>query len=198
MDTKSIKELGILHEVSTSEHVSQRYLSNKLGMTSGLVNLYIKRLAHKGYIKITGMNRRRLKYFLTPSGIAQKTRLTYEFATISYKYLKKATEDIRKKLGEMEEADRTSVVVFGAGELADLCLLLVKDFNIRVVAIVDDHADSKRFLGYPVVPHDILRSLEFDKMIIATVDTHDEVMSLINEVGIEEEKICWLLEVPPE
>lgn len=198
MDTKSIKELGILHEVSTSEHVSQRYLSNKLGMTSGLVNLYIKRLARKGYIKITGMNRRRLKYFLTPSGIAQKTRLTYEFATISYKYLKKATEDIRKKLGEMEEADRTSVVVFGAGELADLCLLLVKDFNIRVVAIVDDHADSKRFLGYPVVPHDILRSLEFDKMIIAKVMANDEVESMADELGISPEKICRLLEVPPE
>ena len=198
MDTKSIKELGILHEVSTSEHVSQRYLSKKLGMTSGLVNLYIKRLAHKGYIKITGMNRRRLKYFLTPSGIAQKTRLTYEFAMISYKYLKNATDDIRKKLGEIEEVDPTSAVVYGAGELADLCLLLIKEFNIQVVAVVDDHADSKRFLGYPVVPHDLLQSLEFDKMIIATVDTHGEVMSLINEVGIEEAKICWLLEVPPE
>ncbi|MBW2638336.1 MAG: winged helix-turn-helix transcriptional regulator [Deltaproteobacteria bacterium] len=97
MDTKSIKELGILHEVSTSEHVSQRYLSKKLGMTSGLVNLYIKRLARKGYIKITGMNRRRLKYFLTPSGIAQKTRLTYEFAMISYKYLKNPNGGIKVK-----------------------------------------------------------------------------------------------------
>ena len=198
MDSKAIKELGILHEISISEHISQRYLSKELGMTAGLVNLYIRRLARKGHIKITGVNRRRLKYFLTPSGIAQKTRLTYEFATISYKYLKKATEDIRNKLGEMETKNQTSVVIFGTGELTDLCLLLVKDFNIRVVAIVDDNAASNSLHGYPVVPREILSNLKFDKMIVADVDSHESLESLIEGTGIEEERISRLLEVPAD
>ena len=198
MDTKSIKELGILHEVSTSEHVSQRYLSKKLGMTSGLVNLYIKRLARKGYIKITGMNRRRLKYFLTPAGIKQKTRLTYEFAMISYKYLRTATGDITEKLAEMEKAEGKNVVILGTGELADLCLLLMKEFDINVVAVVDDRAKSKRFFGYPVVPADVLKNLEFDRIVVTTVDEPEKVDALIQDIGIEKDKVCWLLEVPPK
>ena len=196
MDTKSIKDLQILHEVSRSEHVNQRYLSKKLGMSSGLVNLYVRRLAHKGHIKIKGANRRRLKYLITPRGIAEKTKLTYEFALASYKYFKSTTDEIKKKFGQMEEAGHTSVVVYGTGELAEMCLLLIKEFNIHVIAVVDDHAESNRFLDYPVVPRDVLRNLKFDKMIVAKMDEPDEVNSLVKEAGIEEEKVCWILDVP--
>ena len=195
MDKKSIKGLEILHEVSENEHVNQQYLSKKLGMASGLVSLYIKRLAHKGYIKITGINRRRLKYLLTPRGIAEKTRLTYEFALISYKYFKGATDDIRKKLGELEESGQTKVVMFGTGELAELCLLLVKEFDLQIVAVVGDHMEGNRFLGCPVVPMDVLRNLKFDKLLVAEFEGQDEVDALVSEMGIEPEKVCRLLEI---
>ncbi|MBI4833070.1 MAG: winged helix-turn-helix transcriptional regulator [Candidatus Lindowbacteria bacterium] len=196
MDPKAIKELEILHEVSKSEQVNQRHLSKKLDMAAGLVNLYMRRLARKGYIKVSGIKPRRLKYLLTPRGIAEKTRLTYEFALISYKYFKSATDDIREKLKQMEQAGQTKVVVYGAGEPAEMCLLLIKEFDMRVVAVVDGKSESARFQGYPVVPPELLPSLNFDKIIVAKMDGHDEVKALLAQVGIEMERICWLLEVP--
>ncbi len=196
MDQKSIKELEILHEVSISEHVNQRHLSKKLGMAAGLVNLYMRRLAHKGYIKISGINPRRLRYLITPRGIAEKTRLTYEFALISYKYFKSATDDIKQKLSDMEKLGQFNLVVFGTGEIAEMCLLLIKEFNLKVVAVVDDDAESNRFLGFPVVPRDVLHNLKFDKLIVAKIDAQDEVNSLVKEVGIDADKICRLLDVP--
>jgi hypothetical protein len=193
MDPKSIKELEILHEVSKSEQVNQRYLSKKLDMAAGLVNLYMRRLARKGYIKVTGIKPRRLKYLLTPHGIAEKTRLTYEFALISYKYFKSATDDMREKLKQIEQAGQTRMVVYGSGEPAEMCLLLIKEFDMRVVAIVDGKAEGARFLGYPVVPPDLLPSMNFDKVIVARIDGHEEVKSTLKGVGIEQERICWLL-----
>ena len=198
MDPKAIKELQILDEVSKSEHVNQRYLSKKLGMASGLVNLYVKRLAHKGYIKIKGMNRRRLKYLITPQGIAEKTRLTYEFALISYKYFKNTTDEIKKKLGQMVEDGETDVVVYGIGELSEMCLLLAKEFDIQVVAVIGDDTEAARFLGCPIVPKDVLPNLRFDKIIIAEIDGHDEIESLVEGAGIDAGKVCWLLEVQTE
>ena len=197
MDNKSIKELEILHEVSKNEQINQRYLSKKLGMASGLVNLYVKRLARKGYIKITGMNRRRLRYLVTPRGIAEKTRLTYEFALISYKYFKGATDDIRHKLGELERSGQTNVVVFGTGELAEMCLLLINEFDLQIVAVVGDQTDGNRFMGHPVVPKDLLRNLRFDKLLIAEIDADDDANSLVNEMSIEPERVCRLLRFPP-
>lgn len=196
MDQKSIKELEILHEVSKSEHVNQRHLSKKLGMAAGLVNLYMRRLAHKGYIKVSGINPRRLRYLITPRGITEKTRLTYEFALISYKYFKSATDDIKKKLSDMEKLGQVNVVVYGTGEMAEMCLLLIKEFNLKVVAVVDDDTESNRFLGYPVVPRDVLHNLKFDKLIVAKIDAQGEVNALVKEIGIDEEKVCRLLDVP--
>jgi len=197
MDPKSIKELQILDEVSKSEHVNQRYLSKKLGMATGLVNLYIKRLAKKGYIKIKGMNRRRLKYLITPQGISEKTRLTYEFALISYKYFKNTTDEIKSTLAQMVEAGCTDVVVYGTGELAEMSLLLIKEFDIRVIAVVDDHADTTKFLGCPVVPREVLGDLRFDRMIVAQIDGREEIQSLLEEAGIDDEKVCWILQASP-
>jgi len=195
VDKQTIKELEILHEVSKNEHINQQYLSKKLGMSSGLVHLYLKRLARKGYIKVTGIKPRRLKYLLTPRGIAEKTRLTFEFALISYKYFQNATDDIRKKLRELEEAGHTNVVLYGAGELAEMCLLLIKEFDIRVVAVVDDRPEAGRFHGYPVVPLEVLPNLKFDKLVVARMDGRDDAMSPLSKVGVETESICWLLEV---
>lgn len=198
MDNKAIKDLQILHEVSRSEHVNQRYLSKKLGMSSGLVNLYIKRLAKKGYIKIKGTNPRRLKYLITPRGIAEKTKLTYEFALTSYKYFKSTTDEIKKTLARIEETGQNNIVIYGTGELAEMCLLLVKEFNIHVVAIVDDHTESHRFQGYPIVPRDLLRNMKFDNMLVAKMERTEEVNSFMKEAGVKEERICWILDVPSE
>jgi DNA-binding Lrp family transcriptional regulator len=195
MDQKSIKELEILHEVSISEHLNQRHLSKKLGMAAGLVNLYMRRLARKGYIKISGIKPRRLKYLVTPQGIAEKTRLTYEFALISYKYFKTATDDIKQRIQRLEQAGEKNVVIYGLGELTELCLLLLKEFDMTVVAIIDDDSETGRFLDYPVVPRSMLRNLRFDKIIIAQLDGHDRVRTLLDEAGVGQDKQCWLLDV---
>jgi DNA-binding MarR family transcriptional regulator len=194
MDQKSIKELEILHEISKSEHVNQRHLSKKLGMAAGLVNLYVRRLARKGYIKIGGIKPRRLKYLVTPRGVAEKTRLTYEFALISYKYFKSATDDLKLKLSQLEQAGEKNVVIYGIGELTELCLLLIQEFDITVVAIVDDAFETSRYMEHPVVPRDVLRNLRFDRIIVARLDGHDQVKAQLAEVGVGLEKLCWLLD----
>ncbi|RJP20565.1 MAG: winged helix-turn-helix transcriptional regulator [Candidatus Abyssobacteria bacterium SURF_5] len=194
MDQKSIKELELLHELSKSEHINQRHLSNKLGMAAGLVNLYMRRLARKGYIKIGGIKPRRLKYLITPRGVAEKTRLTYEFALISYKYFKSATDDIKNKLKHLEQSGERNVVVYGTGELAELCLLLMEEFDINIVAVVDDDFEAPRFQEHPVVPRIVLRNLRFDKVLVAQLDGHEEIAALLAEVGVGAEKLCWLLD----
>lgn len=198
MNTKLVNELEILHEVSENKHLNQKYLSKKLGISSGLVNLYIKRLASKGYIKIKGIKPRRVKYLITPTGIAEKSRLTYEFAIISYKYLKKTTDDLRERLYDLKEAGQEKVVVFGTGELAKLCLLLIKEVDMRVVAIVKADVTEVRFEGYPVVPPEVLQNMIFDKVIVAETDGRHAVLSLLEKAGTEKDKVMFpLLVVPP-
>ena len=57
MDIQSQRDLQLLNEVEQNAAVTQRSLARKLDVALGLTNLYIKRLARKGFIKITTIPR---------------------------------------------------------------------------------------------------------------------------------------------
>ena len=61
MDTQDIRTLKILEEIEGNKTPSQRYLSDQLNISLGLVNSFIKRLAQKGYFKVTAIPRNRVK-----------------------------------------------------------------------------------------------------------------------------------------
>ncbi len=73
------RELKIIEEISREKNLTQRKISHKLGLSLGMTNLVLKRLANKGYIKVKGLNRRKVQYILTPKGFAEKTKKSYRY-----------------------------------------------------------------------------------------------------------------------
>ncbi|PIQ84389.1 MAG: hypothetical protein COV75_02435, partial [Candidatus Omnitrophica bacterium CG11_big_fil_rev_8_21_14_0_20_63_9] len=83
MNQRTYRDMHLLNEVTQSPDITQRELSQRIGMALGLTNLMLRRLTKKGYIKIIGTKRSRIRYLITPQGILEKTRLTYEFIHFS-------------------------------------------------------------------------------------------------------------------
>src|SRR5256712_8153017 len=98
MDQAAQRELKILTEISDGGDVTQRRLARSLGIALGLTNLYLKRLARKGYIKITTIPPNRLKYLVTPRGIKEKTRLTYEYMSFSLLLYRQTRDRLREAI----------------------------------------------------------------------------------------------------
>ncbi len=97
MNVQGQRDLLLLSEVERDAGVTQRSLSTKLGVALGLTNLYLKRLARKGYIKVTTIPHSRIRYLLTPQGFTEKSRLTYlymQYSLLQYR-------DMRTRLKEM-------------------------------------------------------------------------------------------------
>ena len=71
--------LEILIKISKKSEISQRKLAEELGFSLGKLNYCINELHKKGLIKIKNFNKNKKKsnylYFLTPQGIASKTKL---------------------------------------------------------------------------------------------------------------------------
>ena len=65
-------EYALLNEIAQDSMVTQANLSVRLGIAVGSVNWYLKRLIRKGYVKAMHLERRRLKYLVTPQGLALK------------------------------------------------------------------------------------------------------------------------------
>ena len=86
-------EYALLDEIAQDSMVTQASLSERLGIAVGSVNWYIKRLISRGWVKVSHLDRTRLKYDLTPDGMAVFTQRALLYARDSLKVY----GDFRKK-----------------------------------------------------------------------------------------------------
>lgn len=190
MDQDSQRNLKILTEIAQSASVTQRGLSKNLGMALGLTNMYLKRLVHKGYIKITTIPPNRLRYLLTPKGIAQKTRLTYEYMSFSLVLYRETRESLREALESALRSDLKKVALYGTGEAAELAYLTLRELGLEPVGIFA--SAEKNFLGLPVCSPGLLLDAEVDRVIVASFEPMDGELTELIEMGLPREKLIFL------
>lgn len=114
--SKVEKQLRILEALENAPDTTQAGLAAQLGVAVGTVNWYLKRLIKKGYIKTKQLERRNLKYFVTPAGLALKARLTKEYMDGSLRVYRELRESALETLGRVDEAGYESVALEGDGE----------------------------------------------------------------------------------
>jgi DNA-binding MarR family transcriptional regulator len=188
MDIESHRDLKLLEAVSQDSRVTQRSLATKLGIALGLTNIYLKRLVHKGYIKCVNVQANRIRYLITPRGIAEKARLTYEFMEYSLHLYSEVRQHLRAVLQECAAADRR-VAIYGRGEAAELAYLSLKEYGLEPVAIFDGANASEFFLGMPVRLIAEHRDVAFDLLIIATLDRSSDQLTALIRDGIPADKL---------
>ncbi len=70
------RELILLEEIANDPDVNQATLAEFLDVAVGTVNWHIKRLVPKVYVKAKRAQRKKLRYIITPEGIALRAKLT--------------------------------------------------------------------------------------------------------------------------
>lgn len=190
MDHKDIRTLKILEEIENSHTPSQRDLAKKLNISLGLVNAFIKRLAHKGYFKITTIPKNRVAYMLTPKGMSEKTRLTYEYIHFSFQFYRKARAKLHEILISLEEQGGNHVVFYGAGELAEIAFISLQETSVLLTAIVDDQKIGEQFLGMDIKSPNMIPELIFDKIIITAMNSGEAIMENVLSKGIPQYKVA--------
>lgn len=192
MDHKDIRTLRLLEEIDKGQTPSQRDLANELNISLGLVNSFIKRLANKGYFKIVNIQRNRVKYLLTPQGVAEKTRLTYEYVKLSYQFYSDARQKLRNLYKELEVEGSNLILFYGAGDLAEIAYVSAQGTSIKLVAVIDGYLKGKDFFEYTILDPEELPGLTFDKILITSIDSIDAVYHSIIRKGISDRKIVTI------
>ena len=196
MERRGEKELEILAAIGEGRHLTQRALAERLGVALGLTNLYLKRLATKGFVKIVDFPRKpaarkRLRYLLTPKGIAEKTRLTYEYMGRSLQLYRRTRETLREALNHLPQNGLKRIALYGAGEAAELAYLTLKEFGLEPLGIFDK-IGGQAFLGLTVRDYRELASEEIDRIILCTFDLPDAQMADLTGLGLPGEKFLFL------
>ena len=112
MNNQDIR-LDLLRRLESNPQYTQRELSREMGVSLGKVNYCIKKLTEKGLIKLTNFthnpNKMGYAYLLTPSGIEEKSRLTFSFLKrkiVEYEILKKEINELKLESEEMTNERR--------------------------------------------------------------------------------------------
>jgi len=192
LNRKSLHTLQILDEVATGKSLTQRDLSNKLGIALGMTNNYLKRLAREGYIQIIQAERKRLHYLLTPKGLAEKSALTYRYIRRSYQFFTDARRKLEAYFLDLEKAGVRSIVLYKATVIAEIAVLVLQTGSIQLLAIIDDSVAGRTFLGYGIEPIQALTELKFDRVLVTTEYTPEEIFEILGRTGVPKEKICFL------
>jgi DNA-binding Lrp family transcriptional regulator len=187
MDVEAHRDLKLLEAVEADSRVTQRGLSTQLGIALGLTNVYLKRLVRKGYVKCVNVQSNRITYLLTPRGIAEKLRLTYEFMDYSLHLYGEVRQHLRAVIRECAAADRR-VAIFGRGEAAELSYLALKEFGLEPIAIFDVEGGHD-FLGMPVLPISRHVAVPYDQMIVATLESPGQPVARLIREGVPKEKL---------
>jgi DNA-binding MarR family transcriptional regulator len=138
MDSQSERDLQILEYLERNPDTTQADLATRLGVAVGSVNWYLKRLISKGYVKVRQMQRRRLRYLVTPQGLAEKARLTQAYMQASLRLYRETRAHAQGLLVQVVEAGYDAVYVEGDGDLADICRLTCLEQKLRVAPNGDE------------------------------------------------------------
>ena len=116
-------EYDLLNEIGQDPMVTQANLSKHLGIAVGSVNWYIKRLIHRGWVKVSHLDRTRLKYDLTAEGMAVFTQRALLYARDSLKVYSNFRKRAKALVAELQQKEIKQVYLEGENEDETLDIL---------------------------------------------------------------------------
>jgi DNA-binding MarR family transcriptional regulator len=126
------RELHVLEHIESDPDVNQATLAAQLGVAVGTANLLIKKLIDKGYVKAKRAQRKKLRYIITPKGIAHRAELTVNYVENSLQLYRRTRKQVKALLLEVRKLGYDGVQIMGDGDIGEICRLTCLEEGIRV------------------------------------------------------------------
>ena len=205
METHEHYTHRLLTEIGAGSQVSQRSLARTLGIALGLTNFLVRRLVRKGWVRMIHIKPNRVSYLLTPTGIAEKARMSRDSLRYSVRLYTEVRNRIREQVADVaaqcrtiDPADdsRTKVVFFGTGEIAEIGYICLQETELHLVGAVGDTRKS-RFFDVPVHPVSELNGrqlggMTFGRLMVMSLDELDRTSMALRSAQVPLDRVHWL------
>ena len=149
METQeTTRDLSLLEEIESDPNVNQSTLATQLGVAVGTVNWHLKRLIEKGYVKVSRAERKKLRYIITPEGIALRARLAVDYLENSFSLYRKTRQRVKGHIASIRRAGYARVRILGEGDVADIARLTCLEQGVE--AVKDGDAPTLEIKGWKV------------------------------------------------
>jgi len=194
----SHRALRLLEEISTGDELTQRDLSDRAGMALGLVNTYLKHLVNKGYIKISGIPPKRFKYYVTPKGFMEKSKLTYKLLQNYTRVFQEARKDYKNLFCRLKDAGVREVFFVGIDDVAEIAYLSLQEVDIKFLGAVDEDKKGGDFFRTTIMSFKEFEAIVPGRdVVITTYRGRDDASTLLKAVGVEDDRIHSIYPLQP-
>ena len=135
----STADLTILEHIEKEPDTTQATLAEAVGVAVGTINWHLKRLIAKGYIKVKRAERKKLKYIITPDGIALRAKLLVDYIQSSMELYRLVRERSVKAIKTIKRKGVDTIQIEGDGEVAEILKLTCHEQGIRMS---EDHPQT--------------------------------------------------------
>lgn len=189
-DVPSYRELQVLSEVEGSPTITQRELSQRVGIALGLTNAVLRNLMKRGYVRATQAGWKRWLYAITPEGFSHKVRLTVAYVHRVLDHYQKVRQTLREQLEPLALHQESRIAIYGTGEFAELVYLGLRDMDIEEMDFfTSEMSDGLRFLGTPVRDIGTLQTDNYDWIVVASLASSKAVCNTLKDQGVAAEKL---------
>ena len=211
MDERSYHNLRILEEVEKSSRLTNRFAAQKLGVSVKLAHSVLNGLVKRGFLQMKPRDGRSWNYLLTPAGVREKMRLTYEYLDFSRRFFKEARRRSSEVCLRLKNEGVEQVAFLGCGELAEIAYLGVQENGLVLAAVYDDENAGTTFLGLPVkaiseIPSksnddaaESEESVTFSRILITAYDPASPARRNYLPDGVSaDERFVWVFDQPED
>jgi DNA-binding MarR family transcriptional regulator len=186
-----MRDLRLLEELERNPIVSQRELSHKFDIALGVTNACLKRMARKGLIRIRGLNHRKIGYYLTPKGFAEKAKLSFHLISYIVQHYSELKKIISQRLLDMQGDGLQRIVFYGVSDEMEVAYITLQGVNLKLVGIVED--DEKMIpriiLGYEIEPVSRVQELKPDGILITSLTENEQKRERLKGI-FKQNSIC--------
>jgi DNA-binding MarR family transcriptional regulator len=192
--TSELKELLLLQHIEKNPDTTQKEIAKVISGAKSMVNVYIDNLEENGYMVRDYQSAKIVYYNITPEGVKRKNYLLINYMRELLDLYRLAKENVEKFLLEIEERGYSKLLIYGAGEVAETILGVIRDRNkdtLKVLAVIDDNDEiqGKELLGYKIISRADINHYEHDAVIITSYAYEDEIRGKLKELNYSENKI---------
>ena len=192
--TSDLKELLLLQHIEKDPKTSQHEIAREIGSAASMVNVYVNRLEEQGYLIRDYQSLKIVYYNITPEGIKRKNYLSITYFHELLDLYRLAEENIEIFLKKLEKKGYRNILFYGAGEVAETILGIMKgrtDKPLKVVALVDDNKDrqGKELLGYKIISMKEIEKYKHDGIVITSYTFEDDIKNKLEEIDYPKDQV---------
>ena len=121
------REFELINIIGPRIGLNQRDLSRHMNLSLGNVNMLLRRMISKGFLRIKQLDKRKVEYILTPKGFAEKMRKSVNYTLKTINSIGLIKERLKKVLKDLVNKGERNFYIWGESDFAVLVEAVLKE-----------------------------------------------------------------------